>query len=558
MAPANVQYPVGDLPLELHDKIWEATLGINGPAVIHCLELDLMQGQSDIRPRLEDWFRPLHEPGICAPTHAHGGHYTFDASWYLHVRNVSNAGFGACSALQRLQQVLRLKRPADVLALQAKEHPESGQETCPRALPEGKFPIWINTRKDILLLQSPSYFTDCSVTPYDKDIRVNWFSPLRWAYSTCASFRPLPFFGLDRVERFAIDWNMETTRGSIHPTCHEDACNVLRRAYDIELYHTRREDRKYCSPCLAGMLNALNRDVRDGRMTVRDFRMRMHDQFKVGSVDTATEEKLGFDEEGTFTCTNCDQEELCTTSRVPAIVENAPRVVSRVGWQPECHAWHRPGIETDIETLLMGRMPALRTLYVFDGSVRLAQRSVPGLGLSRPHEVFEGYNCKFVEVDPTDPQWDLSPREFPRHHPLANHCPFHSFTFADHLRQVAWRHASCQHAQALMDEQWADRDPYDAADSDDEEADMVEQDEWDDQEIAAQAAVPLEKAPLNDPIWVRTSDRIHMEDLEMLMMGYSPSLESQWPDHLLPVKVKILARIQPSEYYRLYQASATE
>lgn len=520
-------FPLGALPQELRDKIWETTLGLDGPPIIQCLEMDLLQGNKDtLSP---DWYEPPHTPAICPPTFRRGGHVTFNASHYLHVQNVAEAEAEARDALEHFLRALRLKTPSDILELKAKRHPLWAKDPV-----MDEVSVWLNTKRDVLLLQSPYYMTARHTSP-DLSVFVNWFCATPWVWSWRDSFRPLPFFGLDRVERVAIDWHLETKRRSIRRTCDLDGCGMLRIGYNVELYQTPRENRKYCTVCLGKILEGWNKAVQDGEMDPDSLDTHVETEFRGTAPDYWNAEYLGTDEPGSFICKNCNKVHLCANGRLSNIVNQTPYDVTEIeGWQPKCLAWHHPAMESDIETLFMGRMPSLKTFYVIDTAIKLKQPASTSPLLCRPHEVFEGHNCKFVEVDPEEAAWDLDPKRFPRCNPMTDPSPFTSFSFADKLRRAVWKSACHQHA-ALIYEQRASYDPYDAA----------------------KTEVPLEKQPLNQPITESQAVYAQIHDLQFPMMGPSPSLVSEWPDSLLPVKVKVMARVEPHEYWRLGSVDTT-
>jgi hypothetical protein len=211
-------------------------------------------------------------------------------------------------------------------------------------------------------------------------------------------------------------------------------------------------------------------------------------------------------------------------------------------------------MESDIETLLMGRMPSLKAFYIVDPTIVFWEGPwEPGTTphLSRPFEVFEGHNCKFVEVDPDDEAWDLDPLKYPRHHSVHNPNPFTSFMFADKLRRVVWRQMAIQHARGLIEAARAD-DPYAAPPSD------LPHINFDPPvgpaELADAARIPNDKYPLDVPELVLDDDNRALTQLQMPYYRKPPSrgaLKSEFPDSLLAVQIKVMTRVEPKDYWRL-------
>jgi hypothetical protein len=531
-------FPLQQLPQELQDQIWETTLGIDGPATIQCLEVDFMDGLETPRYDRLPWFRGSHKPTIYAPLPLGHGWMTFSASHYLHVRDVAASSPQARQALERIQRRLRANMPADLIEL----HPEVRPEPFKKE-PVDKPNVWLNTKRDILLLHSPSVYTQRALEA-GFAIRLNWFCPDDWSWCQHVSFRPLPFFGLDRVERFAIDWHVEVKRGSIRNGCRMGACKTLRQAYSSELYYTPRERRTYCPSCLGKELNRLNDQIREGTLSLEEFTETMIWDFNLDDSSVGADRKLGLDEPGTFYCRDCQGTIPCAEGREHVVVANTPYHASRTRWQPVCHAWHGPRIETDIETLLMGRMPSLKTFYIIDTDVKLFSEQYLDIPLTLPCEVFEGTNCKFVEVNTQDPAWDV--RGVERFDISSGQFPFNSFRLAERLRWVAYCRANYRHAQSLMDVERVngglEGEPgtMEQLTLEDEEMDMLMQDE-----------VPDDRMPFNEHILFRSVEHEGLHQLQGPRMVHSRTLQSEWPEHLLPLKVKILARIDPAQYSRI-------
>lgn len=497
-------FPLENLPKELRDKIWDTALGLDGPPIIQCVEIDLLQGRLDA----EDWFEDPHVPALFPPTYRRGGRDTFNASHYLHERNVARADREAGFSLERLKRTLRLKHGDDILELEAECQPEQALDPV-----VSKATVWLNTRRDVLLLQTPNFIALHHVSL--GSLAVNWFSLKgleRW-WSWNFSFHPLPFFGLDQVERLAIDWQVETTRRSIRRSCGFGFCELLRIAYNVELYRTLPEDRKYCTECLADVLERLNRAVQERVINMMDLEDILVDDFRIrpqATGSTLTEEKLGLDERGTFTCQRCNGYFPCAAGRLGNVVAEAPYDTTEIyGWQPKCLHWHAPEIHSDLETLLMGRMPSLKTFYIVDTSIKFKEPAPEAALLCRPREVFEGNNCRFVEVDPREAAWDLNTEQFPRYDATHAPCPFTSFNFAHRLRQVAWQFECCQHAKAQMEEQRANDDP------------LFDWDEWPLGGAWGPAEVDLEKQELDKPTEQSFEVMAQMIDLQCPSMALS-------------------------------------
>lgn len=531
MSTTDMTFPLKALPRELQNQIWETTLGIGGSPIIQCLEIDMLQGIGDMFSSVPSIVRS-GTPTLSPPTYHRGGRGTFNASHYLHVRNVAEADADARETLERFQRVLRLKPRKNILELKAKCQPGLSIDAV-----LGEVSVWLNTERDLLLLQSPSYIAERHII--QGALSPNWFHNRTWRWDY-RSFWPLPFFGLDRIERLAIDWQAETTRRSIRRSCGRFHCEDFRMAYHIELYRTPRKDRRYCAECLARALEWVNKAVQDRKMKSYSVRTYLHFEFRLNQRISWTDKPLGFDEHGNFTCKLCNREFPSSEGRLREIVEGGPYDMSQlVGWQPECHGYHDPGMESDIETLLFGRMSSLKTFYVIDTSVRLKGPASEAALLCRPREVFEGHNCKFVEVDPREAAWDLNTKQFPRYHKKNNPCPFTSFHFADKLRRAAWRFACRQNAKAPMEEQRANGDPF------------YDGDLFDAPAGSAESKMPLQDRPLHSPVGESLLVRSQVMDLQYPNMRESASLMSEIPDYLLPIKVKVMTRIDPGEYWRL-------
>lgn len=317
--------------------------------------------------------------------------------------------------------------------------------------------VYLRTDRDVLCLQCPSQLYAgalpfgsvqrdwCNINSPPGWVQNPWFSPQR-VYNNHSSwniFRPLPFFGLDRVERVAIDFQCEMARHSIHRTCGMGVpATCSRLAYHLHVY--RRRNRRWCGKCLGRRLDVSNPETPPGMLMFQlDLRYSRRDPV------------LPPGEPGTFTCETCRHEFPAGHDRLEEVSAGTWPfdIMEHTDWQPECLPCHRPGVMiSDIDTLLLGRLPSLKTFYIVDNTVKLK----PGRQPTLPYEEFAGGSgCRFVEVNTDDDAWDISPEAYPPFHPATNPNPCNSFAVANRLKCVAWHYAARRHAQALMDEQRA-------------------------------------------------------------------------------------------------------
>lgn len=545
MAPANKPFRLSALPAELQDQVWETTVGLDGPPLMQCLEADFLDGYQDP----PGWFEGAHRPTIFIPTPRFGGAGTATASHFLHVQEVAKSSAEAREAIEHLQATLRLRNPGNILELKAKKRrrdissPEDAAEVT----------VSLRTDRDVLCLQCPSQMY-ARALPFGLEqhdwydlnsppgyVNISWFSPQRiYDYDIWHIFRPLPFFGLDRMERVAIDFQCEMARHSLHRTCGRGACHMLRLAYHVHVYRTPRRYRRWCGKCLGGYLDGFNQGTpaQNGQRGMRLLLFQLDLLFFVAKPDRWGP-VLPPDEPGTFTCESCRHEFPAGHDRLEEVSAGTWPfdVMEHTGWQPKCLPWHQPLMISDIDTLLMGRLPSLKAFYIIDNTVKLKHGRQPTL----PYEEFAGSGCKFVEVNTDDDAWDISPRAYPPFHPATNPKPCNSFAFADRLQCVAWDHVARQHTQALMEEQRA-------ADGDDDDLDDVP---------TAQLVAQMVMIPFADPVQDNQPLDMHIvrDDSEALMDVNFPAMDlsiylrrhqGSWPESLLPVKVKVMARIDAS------------
>lgn len=519
MSTSGASFRFRALPPELQYKIWEFALGIDGPPIMQCAEVDFLD------------LSGARTPTAYTPTARLGGSGTANASQYLAVPDVTQANKQARDAIERLQCLLRLGMPSNVVELRVKR-----RDTPPEA---EKVSIWLNTTRDVLCLR----VVDRELGNQRHLMANLWFT--RWAryWYPHDFFQPLPFFGLDRFERVAIDWHCEVARRAICPLCATHACSMLRTAYMQQMYLIKGEERQFCPVCLIEYFNKLNSPtVEDPKGLLGCMAVNL----ERGIAEE--EELLGPDEPGTFVCIFCQAVTACGAGRVAhEMARRAP------DWKPVCHDWHGLFIYSDIDTLLMGRLPSLKTFYIIDTKVKLR----PGKTLTLPCEQFEGRGCKFVEVDTRDDAWDLDPEVGPPYHEEMRPRSFHSFTFADELQRIAWNFACRQFTKARIDEQKANgewnsddddddssNDDYydsDEDDSDEESSENVGNDDHVAPGLEHGAGTAVENRRLNRPLRVQHYPLYVRAAYPS--MGRNPSLLPSWPDSLLPVKVKVMARI---------------
>lgn len=487
------------LPRELQDKVWEATAVGDGSPIFQCLEVDFMDGfkESNAGSGVKGWFRPPHVATLYAPTKQLEGDSTANASFYEYVRRVAQTNTCARDAIKWFERMFRGNSPqTDIVMLKAKfRGAPSGQEMS----------AFMNVKKDLICLHGPSTEETRTFSRFDGLTRLSWFKVTHWwVWPSTVIFRPLPFFDLHRFEHVAIDWNCETARKTIVRDCRAHACMRLKGAYYFNLYRVAGKDRPYCAGCASEVLGEMNDTATDSRSLQATLRDAFHGPGVNRGIVT-----LAPDEEGFFRCKRCLRECPSGEGRSWDLFGmDAPDrcVFDSVGWNPPCLHWHRSYISTDIDTLLMGRLPALKTFYIIDTEIKLR----PGMQLTLPHESFAGHGCKFVEVDTHDEAWDLD--RF-RKVPLWN--SFNSLAYAVRCEKILWRYYTREFTQALMDEQTGD-DPADRDVMTDEDGDLI----------------PMEERPLDE--WVGLSDDAIFSEVHGPCRG---------PADSMPVKVGLMTRL---------------
>ncbi|OIW33655.1 hypothetical protein CONLIGDRAFT_186868 [Coniochaeta ligniaria NRRL 30616] len=523
MTNTDMSFHLASLPKELQDMVWVSTTEVDRIPTMQCIEVDFLDGLQDAG----EWFELPHAPAAYLPTRRFGGAGTGDTSFFFGMRRLSQTSPEARDAVQHFQRVVRRKNPDDFVEVEVKHRNREGSSAGAEDMS-----IWLNTKRDVICLQSPSQLLSRALPSGTLEtwfsegegasgaVKVSWFSDLVGYHQSSLDFyRPLPFFGLDQMEHVAIDFQCEKARHSIHPNCSATGCRLFRKAYHIELYHTAGEERKYCVTCLETYLDKINKAVQDKEVDQYYLEPRMDDEFSIFE-DRDWAELLGPDEPGTFTCQSCSGQFACGNGRLAKVAEGGwPFDVTQyIGRQPTCYTWHLPGKGTDIETLLMGRLPSLKKFYVIDTSIKLR----PGRQLTLPHEQFAGNACKFVEVDTHDDAWDIHPNMWPPYNEGTNPAPLNSFAFADELQRVAWDFMCRKQAKELMDLE----NNGNANDDDDPLKSSVQ-----------------DKQPLDRPILVDPGLETRLRALQGPAMVPNTSLQPSWPDNLLPVKVKVMARI---------------
>ena len=514
MADAGPRHPFFSLPLELRDMIWQETVGLDGGPMIQCFEVDFLEGLEGLEPEPAAWFTFPHVPALYTASKQLGGQSTTGVSTYDTVRRVMQSCNQASNAISRFHGALCRNPPEKVVELKAKAPlAASGFQDVS---------VWMNTEKDLICLQGPSTKLTREFRWDDDYTRVSWFCKrYHWWVKPTFTFRPLPLFSLDRFEHVAIDWNCEVGRQTIVPDCDDGACLTLKWAYYAGVYRTPGKDRKYCSRCLGDVLNRPSWSATD---PFGDFSDAFYEQFidafyVLYTPDGFTyvgEPPLGLDEPGSFLCVECGKHEPSVEGRVQSMIDKEPNenTLNCLGWAPKCRQRHRPSISSDIDTFVMGRLPALKTFYIIETNIKLK----PGKQPTLPHEAFAGHNCKFVEVDENDDAWDLS--EYSEHGgPTPWVHEFHAFGYADRLRWLVWVHATRQHTQSLLDQEAKEMGIYVS------KKDIIDENG---------TKVPLHRRPLDRVIWGTDSNDDEVWEIEYPIMP---------PAHLLPVQVKVLTRI---------------
>ncbi|KAB5558481.1 hypothetical protein GE09DRAFT_114944 [Coniochaeta sp. 2T2.1] len=506
---SNNSFRLNRLPPELRNMVWESTAGIQGGPIFQCLEADFMDG-------FRNWFDRHHIPTAVHASLDRGLCATTGASFYEGILDVTRSHPEARGALQHLDKKLRKAAPRDLVEIRARF-----RQAPPR---QGYFSVWLSPSRDILCLQSTGKSSRNTQDGPGAHC-VWWFNIREWHWYPPLSYHPLPFFGLDKMERVAVDWQLETAKGGIHRDCHERVCSGLRMAWYALLYQYGGGSREYCLSCITNMLHHIN--ASDGDAIFLEDTLA-----PIWQNQSPTE--FGPDEPGTFVCQGCNNTFPAGEGRIKEeqMVDTGPLQPSR--FDPICHDWHRPTISSDLETILMGRLPALKTFYIIDQDVKLK----PGAELTLPYEKFEGHLCHFVEVNTDDDAWDLDPAVFPPSPPVPNTpVPFTSFAYADMLQRVAFRHASMEHARKLMREQEAQKDPFDVdmltdSDSDPDSSALANNDPF--------AGRPLNRKPLTKPVQYPGK---HMRRLKTLEYPNIRRDGQDWPEHIFTVRVKVMARI---------------
>jgi hypothetical protein len=515
-----MSFPFHDLPQELQERVLEETVvSTTTKPRINVLEVDFIEGMTFTADTAE-WYEPPHAPTLYTASSARGGEGVSNASAYIAARHVSESGPAARRDIEAIERRLRLNPRPDLVELKAKRYRRRAREGQ-----QEEVSVWVDLKKDLLVLQgSRTVDNRWAEGPFNWDDqrrwyynRVYWFSPHsdrieeHWNYvGNCSFMAPLTFFQLHRFERLAIDWQTETTRRTIIGGCVHSGCEIAREEYFREVQCVKGTERRWCSKCLGETLDSASA-VEQGWWAFKTF---LAEGLGFGWIHKQVTQYPA-DEPGSFTCRQCKQLYPCGEGRGDLIDPVAAGgdfekmfAVERsiLGWTPKCREWHYPDWQGDIVSLFMGRLPALKTFYIVDTSIKLK----PGKQPTLPAESFEGNDRRYVEVNLADDAWDLSAH--PPYDRQSNPLPFHSIGFARHVEAVAWRYACRLHARRLAfeDEDWEGA------------LDELGVDLQDD---------PTNPLALNQPF--PTDTRI-VEDLEY------PAFP---PESMLPVVAKVLTRL---------------
>lgn len=375
------------VPGEVQTLIWEHSALLHEPT-IHFLEVDFKQ----VLPYLQ----------LAGPQA--GGQYNHRRSAYHKRAIIVRAGRQARVDLKRTQPRLLDSRLTVLKDLQDEERYKNHGPIMD---------VWMKRNRDLVCFQGPRH-------------RMAWQHPAPWFHTTepryypqHAVFRPLKEFGFHKLQRTGIDWDTEVARTSMGSGC-DGQCALLCAAYFYEVNDFEPTRRTYCSDCMRLLVAHWNDIPRTtaGLVTyIRTF-------FPVDPLQLRPD-MWAQNDYLTFRCRACDRH------------IQVPRVF---GYYDElkpapCQPWHNPRIKTDILTLLMGRMPALKIFYVVDSSVKLK----PNRSFSPrfPYESFAGNDCSYVEVNPEDDAWDLTGHQtaFRPDYPYG----FNSMELARKVQLTAWR-----------------------------------------------------------------------------------------------------------------------
>lgn len=373
-ANANSSMPVamgGRLPNEILDMIFAAALEPETKPVINFLEADFS--------RTNELHQP--DPAFYLPTSEAGSKDICKLSHYRSNLGIGKISWGAnqqaLKAPERDRQ--RAKREGKKLieiTAQVNRHKPSNEKTTGKTLT-----IQLDPSKDLLCLQAALHNTQWFMAGTDP-----------WEWSRRTFFRPLWPRGIDKLERLAIDWKTETTRGTLSPRCGNNVCSYLSNVYNCEIYLVRGTQRKYCSWCTGDLLNAMNAACGsfDALSQLVDGEFAVPGRFcGLG----------GSNEEGQFVCGYCRVTYPAAEGRTK--IEEGVLVSS---WKPKCLNWHDPTVQSDIETLFMGRMRRLREFYLVCTDITLKD----GREAPKGKDEFVGNGARFVVVEEDDDRWDLS------------------------------------------------------------------------------------------------------------------------------------------------------
>ncbi|RKU48055.1 hypothetical protein DL546_008010 [Coniochaeta pulveracea] len=405
------------LPNEILDMIFTAALDIDTKPTIHFLEADFCR---------ENKANQSLDPVFYVPTKEAGAEDVVDCSSYRSNLAVAQTNWGASEAYRKSTLCNRNKYGENVVEITAQVSRDDFIDVLdadpPTPLQGKTLSIQLCPSKDLLCLQAP-------IRPSGQT--SNWFSTEDWHFTLPnIYFRPLWPQGIDQLERLAIDWKTELTRGSIRTRCCSNfPCKYLKDVYQQVMYCTPPSQRAYCSSCLGSLLDAMSASVESSQMLYHlvdgEFGSEAERCMPFGS-SCQDEFDAAF---ASFECVSCQTQYPISEGLVSG--QSSP-------WKPNCLNWHDPKVHSDIETLFRGRMRKLRSFYIICTDIKLKEGRLPAGQV----EEFSGYRSRFVQVDEEDDCWDLTEvRGTTLQDRPGQKNDIDPFRYAEQLEEIAWASA---------------------------------------------------------------------------------------------------------------------
>lgn len=413
---ASLLARLGDrLPNEILDMIFTAALDIDTKPTIQFLEADFCR---------ENEGNQSLDPVFYLPTKEAGAEDIVDCSSYRSDLAIANTNWGGSNAYRKAALRNRTQYGKNLVEITAQVNREDFIDVLdpdsPR--PEGKtHSIQLDPSKDLLCLQAPIRSSGNT---------ADWFCTQDWDFTRPnIYFRPLWPQGIDRLERLAIDWKTELTRGSIRSRCCSNfPCKYLKEVYRQVMYCTPPSERSYCSNCLGSLLDAMSASVESSKM--------LYDLVD-GEFGGEAERCLPFGTNRQQLNSGVDSFE-CVSCQTQYPLSEGLASERRTSWEPTCLNWHQPKVHSDIETLFRGRMRKMRSFYIICTDIILKEGRKPAGQV----EEFSGYRSRFVEVNEEDDCWDLTKVRgtTPQDRPGQKH-GIDPFRYAEKLEEIAWASA---------------------------------------------------------------------------------------------------------------------